>query len=106
MSTFGTSSATLVTTESYCRTNDTIFELESDIDEDISTEDALIIDDDGGDRTVEGEEFELHMNVNETEYSVEDDAIPGEGNVDKEYHKNFMEVTARGYMGVIGEIYV
>ena len=46
------------------------------------------------------------MNVNETEYSVEDDAIPGEGNVDKEYHKNFMEVTARGYMGVIGEIYV
>ena len=53
----------------------------SDIDEYIATEDALDIYGDGGDRYVEGDYFELHMNENETEYSVDDDAITGEVNV-------------------------
>ena len=45
-----------------------IFGLESEIDEDITTDDALEIDGDGGDRYIEGDEFELHMNANETGY--------------------------------------
>ena len=52
----------------------------SGIDKYIATEDALDIDDDGGDINVEEGEFDLHMNAHETEYSVEDDAITGEGN--------------------------
>ena len=104
MNTLGTSSAASVTTSLYCRTNDTIFELESDIDEYVATEDALDIDGYGGDRNAEGDEFELHTNSNETEYSVEDDAITGEGNVEKGYNKKFLKVTARGSMETIGEI--
>ena len=48
----------------------------------------------------------LHMNANETEFSIEEDAITGEGNVEKGAHKNFLKVTACGYMEVIGEISV
>ena len=55
---------------SYRITNDPIFGLASEIDEDISTEDALDIDGDGGDSDVRGDEFELHTNKNETEYSI------------------------------------
>ena len=64
MSTLGTSSANSVTTASYCRTNDTIFILASDIDEDIANEDAMEIYGDGGDRDVKGDKFELNMNMN------------------------------------------
>ena len=46
------------------------------------------------------------MNANETEYSVEDDAITGEGNVEKGSHKNFLKATACGSMEVIGKIAV
>ena len=95
MSSLGTSSAALATTSSYFRTNDTIFELASEIDEDIATEDALDIDGDGGDSDVEEDESELHMNANENEYSVEDDAITGEENVEKGSHKKFLKVTDR-----------
>ena len=68
MITLVTSSTASYKSSSYCRKNDPIFGLESEIDEDIATEDALVIDDDGGDSDVEGDEFELHMNENETEY--------------------------------------
>ena len=67
MSTLGTRPAASATTASYCRTNDTIFELASEIDEDIFTEDALDIDGDGGDKNAEVYEFEFHINANETE---------------------------------------
>ena len=65
----GASSTASITTAPSCRTSgyDTIFELVSNIDEDIATEDALKIDGDGGDSDVEGDEFQLHMNANETE---------------------------------------
>ena len=66
MSTLVTSSAASATTSSYCRTNDPIFGLASEIDEDIATEDALDIDGDGEDSDAEGDDFELHMNENET----------------------------------------
>ena len=52
MSILRTSSVASVTTTSYFRTNYTIFELASAIDEDISTEDALDIDGDGGDSDI------------------------------------------------------
>ena len=83
----GSSSAASVTTPQFFRTSgyDTIFELASDIDEEISTKDALVIYGDGEDSDVEGDEFELHMNANETEYSVEDDSIKSEGNVGRWY---------------------
>ena len=42
--------------------------MESEIDEDIATEDALDIDGEWGDINAEGDEFELHMNANENEY--------------------------------------
>ena len=42
----------------------------SEIDEDIATEDALGIDGNGGDSDVEGDDFELHMNANESEYRI------------------------------------
>ena len=106
VSTLGTSSAALSTTVSYCITNDPIFGLASEIDKDIDNEDALDIDGDGVDSNVEGDEFELHMNSNETEYSIEEYSITGEGNVQKVSHKNFMKVTDCGYMEVIGEIAV
>ena len=48
------------------------------------------IDGDGRDSNVEEYEFEFHMNANETEYSIEEDAITGEVNVEKLYHKNFL----------------
>ena len=57
MCTLGTSSAASATTASYCRTNDPIFGLAIEIDEDIATEDALDIDGDGRDIDVEGDEF-------------------------------------------------
>ena len=66
----------------------------SDIDEYISTEDALEIDGDGGDSDVNGDEFKLHMNVNETEYPVLDYAITGEGNVEIGSHKNILKFTS------------
>ena len=69
-STLGTPPSALATTSSYRITNDPIFGLASEIDEDISTEDALDIDGDGGDSDVRGDEFELHTNKNETEYSI------------------------------------
>ena len=75
----------------------------SEIDEDISTEDALDIDGDGGDSNIEGDEFELHVNTNETEYSIEEYAITGEDNVERVSHKEFMRVKAHGYMEVIGK---
>ena len=53
MITLGTSSVASVITESNWITNDTIFELASEIDEDISTEYALDVDGDGGDSDVE-----------------------------------------------------
>ena len=53
----------------------------SEIDGDIATEYALDIDGDGGDSDVKGDECELHMNANETECSIEEDSITGEGNV-------------------------
>ena len=68
----------------------------SDIDEYISTEDALDIDGGGGDRDVKGDEFELHMNENETEYYIEDYSVTGEDNVDRGSHKKFLKVTSRG----------
>ena len=83
MITIVTSCSASVTTASYFKTNDPIFELASEIDEDITTEDALDIDSDLGDSDVKGDEFELHMNENETEYYVEEYAITGEGNVEK-----------------------
>ena len=46
------------------------------------------------------------MNEYETKYSIEDYAITGEGNVERGSHKNFIKVTARGSMEVIGEISV
>ena len=64
MSVLITSYTASVITASYCRKNYTIFELESDIDEDITTEDALDINGDEGNSDVEGYEFELHMNAN------------------------------------------
>ena len=76
------------------------------MDENIATEDALDIDCDGGDSNVEGDKFELHINSNETEYSIEEYAITNEGNVDKLSRKNFLKVTARGSMEVIDEIAV
>ena len=78
----------------------------SEVYEDISTEYALDIDGDGGDSNDEGYEFELHMNENETEYSIEEYAITGEGNVEKGYHRNFMKVTDCGSMEVVGKIAV
>ena len=72
MSTLGTSSYTSDTTSSYWRTNDPIFWLVSEIDEAIANEDAMDIDSDGGDRDVKGDEIELHMNANETEYSIDE----------------------------------
>ena len=57
MSTFGTSSVYSATKSSYCRTNDPIFGLVIEIDEDIATEYALDIDGDGRDIDVEGDEF-------------------------------------------------
>ena len=63
---FGTSSAASAKTAYYCIANDPIFGLVSEIDEEISTEDVLDIDGDGGDRDVEGDEFDLHINENET----------------------------------------
>ena len=54
-STLGTPSATSVTTASYCRTNDHIFGLASEIDKDVSTEDAPDIYGDGGDSDIEGD---------------------------------------------------
>ena len=48
----------------------------------------------------------MHMNEKINEYSIEEDAITGKGKVEKEAHKNFLKVTARGYMEVIGEIAV
>ena len=65
MSTLGASSIASVTTASYCRTNYTIFELSSVIDEDIATEYALDIYGNGWYIDVEGYDFELHINVNE-----------------------------------------
>ena len=44
------------------------------------------------------------MNSNETEYSVEDDTIAGEVNVEKVYHKNSLKVTSCGSMEVIGKL--
>ena len=66
------SSIASVTAVSYCRTSgsDTIFELEIEIDEEISTDDAQYIDYDWLDRNVKGDEFEFHMNSNVTEYSI------------------------------------
>ena len=52
ISTLGTSSAASATTASYCRTNYPIFGLASEIDEYITTEDALAIDGGGGDSDV------------------------------------------------------
>ena len=54
----------------FCRTNDLILELESEIDEEIATKNALEIDGDGGDSNVEGDEFQLHINANKTEYQM------------------------------------
>ena len=51
-----------------------------EIDENITTEDALDIDSDGGDSNIKGDEFELHINSNETDYSIEEYSITGEGN--------------------------
>ena len=70
MSTLGASSNASYTTASNCRTNDPIFVLASEIDEDITTEYALEIYGDGGDSDVKRDEFELHMNSNENEYSI------------------------------------
>ena len=67
MITLGTSSASSVTTASYFRTNDTVFELKSDIGEYIATEDKLDINYGGGKIYVEGCEFEFHMNANGNE---------------------------------------
>ena len=63
MITLGTSYAASVTTVSYCRTNDTIFGLVSEIDEDTATEDELDIDGGGGDSNIEGDYFEFHINA-------------------------------------------
>ena len=52
VSTLGKSSNASATTSSYCRTNDPIFVLASEIDEDITTEYALDIDVGGGDNHV------------------------------------------------------
>ena len=84
--------------------DDPIFELASEIGEDITTEDEMDINGDGGDSNVKGDYFYLDMNANETEYSVEGDAITGEVNLDKGYHKNFLKVTACGSMGGVGKI--
>ena len=54
MITIGTQPAASATTSSYCITNDPIFGLESEIDEDIATDDALDIYRDGGYIDVEG----------------------------------------------------
>ena len=70
MITLVTSSTASYKSSSYCRKNDPIFGLESEIDEDIATEDALDINGDGGYSDVEADEFELHMNENETEYYI------------------------------------
>ena len=70
MSTLGTSPAASSTTVSFCRTNDPIFGLTSEIDEGIATEYALDIKGGGGDSDVKGDEFELYINTNETEYSI------------------------------------
>ena len=59
------SSASVTTASSYITSGyDTILEFVSDINEYIATEDALDIDGDGGDRYIEGDYFELHMNAN------------------------------------------
>ena len=86
--------------------NDPIFGLSSEIDEDIATEDALDIDGDGVDSDVKGDEFEWHMNANKTEYSIKEYYVTVEGNLKKGSHKNFMKVTASGYIEVIGKIAV
>ena len=70
MITLGTSSAASSTTVSFCRTNDPIFGLTSEIDEGIVTEYALDINGGGGDGNVKGYGFELYSNANETEYSI------------------------------------
>ena len=57
MSTLGNSSAASVTTASYYRANETIFELTIDIDKYIATEDALDINGDERYRNVEGDGF-------------------------------------------------
>ena len=44
------------------------------------------------------------MNANETEYSLEDDYITGEGNVERGALKKFLKVTSHGYMEVICKI--
>ena len=46
------------------------------------------------------------MNANETEYSIEEDTITGEGNVEKVSHKKFLKVISCGSMDVIGKIAV
>ena len=43
------------------------------------------------------------MNANETEYSIEEDAITGEGNMKKRPHKNVLKVTASASMEVTGK---
>ena len=43
------------------------------------------------------------MNANETEYSIEEDAITCEGNVEKASHKKFLKVISCGSMDVIGK---
>ena len=106
MRTLGKSHTTSFTTESYFRTNYTIFEYSSQIDEDIATEDALDINGDEGDSDVKVDEFQLHMNANETEYSVEDDAITCEENVEKGSDKKILKAKACGSMQVIGKITV
>ena len=104
MITLGTSSAASSTPVSFCKTNDPIFGLTSEIDEGISTEYALDINGGGGDSDVKGDEFELYMNANGSECSIEEDFIPCEGNVEKGAHKNFLKVTVCVSMEVIGEI--
>ena len=70
----------------------------SDIDEDSATAYALDISGDGEDRDAEGDKFGLHTNVNKTEYSVDDDTITGEGNVERGYYNNFLKLTYCGSM--------
>ena len=48
----------------------------------------------------------MHINENETEYSIDRYAITCDGNVGKGPHKNFLKVTASGSMEVIGKIAV
>ena len=78
----------------------------SEIKEDIATEGAMDINVGREDRNFEGDEFELHMNTNETENSKEDDAITVEGNMERGTHNKFLMLTSYGSMDVIGEIAV